>query len=89
MRRSFGDHSGAFNAPATERIDVWIATLAELRANAVEFGSWLDPSVDRMQRFRFDEDRERFLLGHGYLRWIMGQYLDYPPQSHSLQTWHL
>lgn len=70
------------SAPATERIDIWIATLAELRSNAAQYRTWLDPSeVDRMQRFRFDEDRERFLLGHGYLRWIMGQYLGYPPHA--------
>ena len=70
------------SSPDTGHVGIWTATLGELRDHAADHLAWLDPQEkDRMQRFRFDEDRERFLLGHGYMRWVLGRYLDVPPQA--------
>src|SRR5262245_24801301 len=33
----------------------------------------------RMRRFRFDEDRRRYLLGRGLLRLLLGHYLELTP----------
>jgi 4'-phosphopantetheinyl transferase len=63
-------------------IDIWFSTLDALRPRSEEFRAMLDPSErERSERFRFDEDRERFLLGHGLLRWILGKYTDREPRE--------
>ena len=57
-------------------IDIWFATLDELRPRAAEYALLLDPvEQERAERFRFAHDRERFILGHGYLRALLGSYL--------------
>lgn len=59
-------------APA-DHIALWVATLDELRPYSAEYTDSLDTAErDRMKRFRFDGDRERYVLGHGLLRQLLG-----------------
>jgi 4'-phosphopantetheinyl transferase len=70
---------GAVNpllAPAPGLAHLWFATLDALRPRLAELEALLDPvEQERAQRFRFDHDRTRFVLGHGWLRELLGQYL--------------
>lgn len=55
---------------------VWYATLRDLLPRKDELNELLDPvELERAQRFRFENDRERFILGHGLLRSLIGKYL--------------
>jgi len=66
----------------TDHIAVWTATLADLLPRAEAYRATLDPTEkERMARFRFEVDRERFLLGHGWLREVLGTYLLCAPAS--------
>jgi 4'-phosphopantetheinyl transferase len=57
-------------------VDAWYAPLADLRDKQALFNDLLDPvELERAARFRFDHDRERFILGHGLLRSLLGRYL--------------
>jgi 4'-phosphopantetheinyl transferase len=62
--------------PAPGEVHAWFATLAELRSRMAALEALLDPvEQERAERFRFDHDRERFVLGHGWLRELLGDYL--------------
>lgn len=62
--------------PPSGAVHLWFAHLDELRPRAAHFEELLDPvEVDRAARFRFPQDRERFILGHGWLRSLLGHYL--------------
>ena len=39
-----------------------------------------------MQRFRFEKDRRRYLIGRGGLRTLLGRYLDLAPQDLRFET---
>lgn len=66
----------AITAPLPGAVHVWFATLDQLRTRAVYWAELLDPvEQERAKRFRFDADRERFILGHGLLRHLLGAYL--------------
>jgi 4'-phosphopantetheinyl transferase len=55
---------------------LWFATLDELRPDAVQFEQLLDDGeLQRADRFRFSHDRERFVLGHGWLRTVLSRYV--------------
>lgn len=71
----------AIPAEPTDHIAVWTATLAALRPKAEAFQATLDATEkERMARFRFEADQERFLLGHGWLREVLGTYLLRSPE---------
>jgi 4'-phosphopantetheinyl transferase len=62
--------------PSGNTVHLWYATLADLRHRHAELEALLDPvEQERAQRFRFAHDRERFILGHGLLRSLLGKYL--------------
>lgn len=62
--------------PPSGVIEAWYAPLEALRPRAAHYAELLDPvEQDRAMRFRFDHDRERFTLGHGLLRSLLGRYL--------------
>jgi len=66
----------------TDHIAVWTATLDALRPKAKACQATLDPTEkERMARFRFERDQERFLLGHGWLREVLGMYMTCSPES--------
>lgn len=59
---------------------IHFAELATLRRHAGELGSLLDASeLERAARFRFDADRERFILGHGWMRTVLGRHTGIDP----------
>lgn len=61
--------------PGDGEVHLWFATLEELRPQLTYYNSLLDPvETERAQRFRFKQDRERFILGHGVLRELLGTY---------------
>mgnify|MGYP003393738239 CR=1 FL=1 len=68
--------AAAIEAPAEGSVHLWFATLEQLRPRLAEFQELLHPvESDRAKRFRFKHDRERFVLGHGLLRSLLGKYL--------------
>jgi len=78
----------AFPRPAGEvlpnptDVAVWAATLEELAPFAAAYAALLDRGErERLERFRFDTDKDRFLLGHGFLRAVLGRYLEERPES--------
>lgn len=61
-------------------IDVHVATLTRLHRHIGTYATWLDPQEqERADRFRFAHDRERFILGHGLLRDVLGARLGQHP----------
>lgn len=55
---------------------IHLITLEQPKEVRERYLSLLDSTeIARMERFRFDADRERFLLGHGFLREVLGDYL--------------
>lgn len=68
--------AGAATPPGPAVVHLWFATVDALRPRLVQLEALLDPvEQDRAQRFRLPADRERFVLGHGLLRELLGQYL--------------
>ncbi|HEV3272139.1 MAG TPA: 4'-phosphopantetheinyl transferase superfamily protein [Candidatus Methylacidiphilales bacterium] len=66
---------------------VWIAQVSKARDSLV----FLEPCLDgrdreRAARFRFAEDRARFVLGRGLLRKCLGRYLEQTPETIELAT---
>lgn len=58
-------------------VDIHVATLTELLPFRERYIALLDDGeVARMHRFKYEADRERFLLGHGFLRDVLGRYLN-------------
>lgn len=70
------DHLPSFALPALGEVEAWYAPISALRPRTEEFNATLDPvEMERAERFRFNVDRERFILGHGLLRILLGHYL--------------
>jgi 4'-phosphopantetheinyl transferase len=62
--------------PLEQQVHLWYATLACLLPRLDAYHELLDPvEQDRARRFRQKNDRERFVLGHGLLRELLGRYL--------------
>lgn len=67
---------GSAEAPNDGTVHLWFATLEKLQPRMEAYHELLDPvEQDRAARFRYKHDRERFILGHGLLRSLLGQYL--------------
>ena len=67
---------GGTEMPLDGTVHLWFATLEQLRSRLETYRELLDPvEQDRAARFRYKHDRERFILGHGLLRSLLGQYL--------------
>jgi len=65
---------------AGDEIHVWCAGLDKLATELPEFASPLSESErKRAAQFRFDRDRNRFIVRHGVLRMILGSYLSIEP----------
>lgn len=76
FRRAVGS-----DLPSPSDVAIYTATLDELRPFAQDYAPLLDRSeTERLERFRFDIDKERFLLGHGFLRTVLGRYLGGYPE---------
>jgi 4'-phosphopantetheinyl transferase len=73
--------------PAPENIDldlkhvhIWAAALTDFHDQVTKLWVWLS-SVEqaRAERFRFVEDRNRFVIRRGLARLILSRYLNQPP----------
>ncbi len=61
---------------------VWYTPLSGLRHRMDDWAGTLDQvERDRADRFRFERDRERFIIGHGLLREILGKHLGVAPEQ--------
>lgn len=70
-----GGHAGQQDFPMA-----FFGTLAALQPRMASY--WELLGVDeqaRAKRFRFDTDRDRFIIGHGLLRALLGRSLNMPP----------
>ncbi|MGH7773245.1 MAG: 4'-phosphopantetheinyl transferase family protein [Candidatus Binatia bacterium] len=66
----------------SDEVHIWRATL-DLNASDVQ-DLWQTLSADeraRAEQFHFQKDRERFIVGRGLLRIILGRYLDTKPEN--------
>ena len=55
---------------------VWFATLASMQDREERYHALLgEEELARAERFRFEKDRNRYILGHGLLRETLGRYL--------------
>lgn len=65
---------------------IHFAELAELRPRNETLWALLDHEErQRAARFKFETDRERFVLGHGWMRELLGHYLDRSPSSITME----
>jgi 4'-phosphopantetheinyl transferase len=70
-----------------DEVHVWRATLAWPEAAACRLEQCLAADErDKMQRFRFEKDRRRYLVGRGLLRSLLGRYLDVSSQTLRFET---
>ena len=70
-----------------DEVHVWRATLVLPEAAAHRLEQFLAADErDKMQRFRFEKDRRRYLIGRGLLRSLLGRYLDVVPQALRFET---
>jgi 4'-phosphopantetheinyl transferase len=68
-------------------VHVWRATIARPDAADDRLKQCLSADErDRMERFRFEKDRLRYLTGRGLLRSLLGRYLDVPAQDLRFET---
>lgn len=57
-------------------IDVWFFRFAELSSSLVRFESYLsEQELGRAQAFRFERDRQRYIVFHGAMRDVLAHYL--------------
>jgi 4'-phosphopantetheinyl transferase len=69
-------------ALAEDEIHVWHQNLAPGRADVEALGSLLSPDeMERAMRFRFDANRNEFIVCRGTLRDLLGQYLSVSPKD--------
>jgi|SRR5579884_318017 len=80
VRRACAEHA-TLELPADE-IHVWRGWL-DLPAGvaAAMWGLLCTGERERAERFRFDRDRRRFIVGRGLLRLLTACYLEEPPES--------
>jgi 4'-phosphopantetheinyl transferase len=65
-----------------DEVHIWYTSLDTLATQQTQF--WLMLSEDertRAQRFRFEIHRQRFIVGRGILRTLLGRYSHTPPES--------
>jgi len=69
-------------APAQTEIHVWHRSLAVSAAEREGLYALLDSEErQRAGRFRFENNREAFIASHGWLRTLLGRYLEADPRS--------
>jgi len=67
---------------AEDSIHLWCASLDQEMADLARFSSTLCPTErERAERFRFDQHRRRFIVRRGFLRTLLGRYLDVGPSQ--------
>jgi 4'-phosphopantetheinyl transferase len=86
LPNSFWERSVERNAPRSlfvlpqDAIHVWCTSLDPCSTTSFDFERSLsDDEVERAGRFRFSKDRQRFVVGRGFLRRLLGCYLGCEP----------
>jgi len=82
--REFHFGPEVFSAPplAHDEIHVWHQSLARGPAEVATLRSLLSPDeLQRADRFRFDKDRNQFIVSRGTLRTLLGWYLNLSPEE--------
>lgn len=69
--------------PLQTAVDLWAVDLDLEPASVYEPLLAVDEQA-RADRFRFDQDRHRYIVGRGRLRLLLGQYLSLPPEQVTL-----
>lgn len=70
------------DAPIHDGISLHFATLGAHRDRIPSYRTLLDPvELERAARFRFELDRERFIIAHGLLRTLLGERLGASPEE--------
>ena len=65
-------------------VDVWSGSLDQPAGVRDRLGSLLSADErERAARFRFDRDRERYVVGRGLLRSLLGRYVGVAPATPS------
>jgi len=68
--------------PADGEIHVWYRSLSISSGEKEHMLTLLDPSErERAARFHFERDRDAYIASHGWLRMLLGRYLQADPQS--------
>jgi 4'-phosphopantetheinyl transferase len=63
-------------------VHLWCLSIDDYSQQVSEYEHVLsEDEKDRAARFKFEEDRRRYLVSHGALRIILGSYLKQEPQS--------
>ncbi len=61
---------------------IWFAHLEEMRGKVEDYKLLLDrEEQERAARFRFEVDRERYIIGHGMLRMLLSRYTGIAPKE--------
>src|SRR5271165_1082951 len=82
--REFHFGPEVFSAPtlARDEIHVWHQSLARGPAEVANFRNFLSlDELQRADRFRFDKDRNQFIVSRGTLRTLLGSYLNQHPEE--------
>lgn len=67
------------NLSLPDEVDLWRVSVSEAAIFRNVFQETLsNDEIEQAQRFRFDPDRERFLVAHGCLRLLLSGYLGVP-----------
>jgi len=75
-------HPLAWPGLSEGEVHVWRAVLVQPNPVVQELWHALDQGErDRAEQFRFQRDRERFIVAHGLLRTILGGYLGVAPRQ--------
>jgi 4'-phosphopantetheinyl transferase len=78
-------HLAAWPSLSESEVHVWRVALLQPSPVVQELWHTLDQGErNRAERFRFQRDRERFIVAHGRLRAILGGYLGVAPERLSL-----
>lgn len=65
-----------------DHVHLWFTELRAHEEHVDRLLGLLDAEeLARAERFRFDHDRHRFIIGHGLLRHVLGQRLDLSPEA--------
>lgn len=82
--RVAGGHRDRFTsglAWAPGEVHLWLAAAEEDWRYADSLAQLDATELARAERFRFERDRVRFVLGHGFARRVLGRYLDLEPAA--------
>jgi 4'-phosphopantetheinyl transferase len=62
--------------------EVWFACTDNLLSEIERFAAWLSPpEAERAKSFRFERDRDRYIVEHGILRSLLGDYVGVEPKA--------